>query len=92
MENNNKIYIIIGCCGEYDDHSEWCVKAFKSESKAKEFHEQCENWCKENLLHYTNYQFNRNTDTLLDSPYDPFYQGTSYTGVSYFIRDLDFEE
>ena len=36
-----KIFIVEGSTGEYSDHSEWLVKAFRDENMAKEFTELC---------------------------------------------------
>lgn len=30
------IYVVFGCTGEYSDRSEWCVKAFRNEERAKD--------------------------------------------------------
>ena len=36
-----KIWIVEGSTGEYSDHSEWPVKAYRTEVKAKEMVELC---------------------------------------------------
>ena len=32
-----KIYVVIGCKGEYSDHTEWPIKAFTDKEKASQF-------------------------------------------------------
>lgn len=32
-----RIYVVQGSCGEYSNHEEWLVCAFKEEQKAKDF-------------------------------------------------------
>lgn len=35
------IYVVMGSCGEYSDHTEWPVKAFDTEAGAQTFVERC---------------------------------------------------
>lgn len=41
MSKTSKIYVVIGSCGEYSDHSEWPVCYFTKEEDAKEYVVKC---------------------------------------------------
>lgn len=36
-QHYEQVYVVVGQAGEYDDHREWCVRAFADEVQAKAF-------------------------------------------------------
>jgi len=85
----NKIYLVEGSTGEYDDRCEWIVKAFISAAKAAEFVGACQKEADklEKETPYHNYEARRNEKHSLD----PYYR-RDYTGVKYGFFDVELVE
>jgi len=82
-----RIYVVQGSTGQYDDHCEWLVKAFKSKDKAKEFVAQANE-------HAENLKSNRESEYSFSDeahPMDPNYI-TDYTGSSYTFHPVELED
>ncbi len=74
------LYIVVGLTGEYADKMEWPVIAFTSETKALEYAEKTNQWCRDN-------GFARDTmknSSDFHNPYDPQLY-SQYNGVEYCV-------
>ncbi len=78
----NKVYLVVGWGGEYDDFSEWNVKAFADKEKADALVTMLVDWHKN---HRPNSLYS-NTN----SPYDPNSRNP-YGIPSYGVEELDYE-
>lgn len=81
-----KIWVIFGTTGEYSDRTEWMVRAFADEAKAKEFCNRLldtvrgsRQWSHEKRWHFK-------------SELDPDLTHIDYTGADYFIGHVDLED
>lgn len=82
------IYVVEGATGEYSDHQEWLVKAFKSEAKAKEFVVKCTKEAHKIEAKAAYFQFDRREDET--HSFDPKYR-RDYTGVHYTYFSVELE-
>ena len=85
------IYVVEGSTGEYSDRSEWPVRAFTSEEKAKKFVEALAAWCDKNGCGENrgdSYWEARDKGHPLDPSFNSDYTGTRYT---YYSVELDEE-
>lgn len=82
----DKVYVVWGSTGEYSDHTEWHVKAFADEEKAKDLVLKASARARELKAKYPEYW---------DIPdgsneYDPKFQ-SDYTGTNYGYETVPFE-
>lgn len=85
-----EIYVVMGTTGEYSDRSEWSVKAFSDEKKAKKFVREASKIA-ESIHAAAEYAdnkwlFRREAKSPLDENFDIDYTGTSYF---YYTVQLD---
>jgi len=83
------IYVVEGSTGEYSDHREWPVKAFKDEEKAQAFVRACDaeyRLLKSTRKPKTNYFEDDRTHSL-----DPNFV-EDYTGTNYRYYSVELEE
>ena len=83
------IYIVEGSTGEYSDHQEWPVKAFKDENKAKTLVLLASGFVRELMC-------NSKSDMYHDirgesNPFDANMR-IDYTGVNYRYYEIELEE
>ena len=77
LNRQEKIYVVKGETGEYDDHREWPVRAYFSQ-KLAELHR----------LHAQIVADDRQNDPIV-SAYDPFIK-MDYNGTKYSVIEIDF--
>jgi hypothetical protein len=78
------IFIVIGTTGEYSDRDEWMVKAFDTESSAKEFERACQKEANEIEKTYKHrWDIPKGAHSL-----DPKFS-QDYTGTRYFISEVE---
>lgn len=95
---SNKIYIVFGATGEYSDHKEWPVKAFRSQEKAQAFVIQLTKEARVMLAKYNNSpsywqhgkDFSR-SEPFERPPNDPDFD-CDYSGVNYYIEETTLDE
>ena len=80
LNNQEKIYIVKGETGEYDDHGEWFVKAYFSQKLAES-----------HRLHAQVVADVQDTgqEAPIVSAYDPFIK-MDYNGTKYSVIEIDF--
>lgn len=94
---SNKIYIVFGATGEYSDHREWPVKAFRSQDKAQAFVTQIATEARAMLAKYNGYSnWKYGEDCSRDEPIemppnDPDFD-CDYTGANYYIEETALDE
>jgi hypothetical protein len=82
------IYVVEGSTGEYSDHTEWLVKAYKDESKAKA-HVVRATEVANKLFQSRESKFSEGENET--NPYDPDMR-MDYTGVHYTYFSVELEE
>lgn len=86
------IYVVQGMTGEYSEHQEWLVKAFRSQLAAQDHVSKLSAWLMERGLSYQergtapNYDVNEET-----CPFDDAFK-VDYTGTRYFISETTLED
>lgn len=92
-----RIYVVMGTTGEYSDRTEWAVRAFLSEDRAKEEVSALEdqvlplNEMRANGTYYDNepYDWDERKAWLESAvPLDPKV-AVSYTGTHYYYLDVE---
>lgn len=81
-----KIYIVEGSTGEYSDHVEWVVCAFKNKDNAQELVINASARAREIYSKYNTWDVGERED--LKSKYDPKMQ-MDYTGTNYRIIETE---
>jgi len=87
-----KIYVVQGSTGEYSDHREWLVKAFKSQEKAQDFVSFLDSKLLELGLKYESvytHEDMEKEEKMME--FDPQFQ-FDYTGTMYSILEVELEE
>jgi len=79
LNEHQKIYVVIGDTGEYDDFSTWIVKAYFSKALADSHALQAQTAA--DKLQRNNYE--------PVNPYDPFMK-LDYNGAHYRVQEIDF--
>lgn len=80
-----KIYVVMGSCGEYSDHITWQVAAYKTEEEArKHVGKAAERFSELNLKYHEDVY----TIPKGENEYDP-YMRVDYTGTRYYVEEVD---
>lgn len=66
------IYLVQGNCGEYSDHREWVVCAYRDEVMAQEHAKAAKEWRQERVTHDMAWEDREK----LKNPYDECFYGT----------------
>ena len=90
------IYIVVGSTGEYSDHTEWYVKAFRSKVKAEQFvldvSAEYRRLCPDDESTYDFMQMVAYEDPHRpENKLDPNMK-VDYTGVNYNVYAVPFDE
>lgn len=80
------IYLVIGETGEYDDHNEWVVHAYRSRELALEHAAAAEAVAKEI---FKEYPFPACIAANAKNPHDPKMQ-IDYTGSRYRVEEIEY--
>jgi ribosomal protein L6P/L9E len=80
------IYIVEGSTGEYSDHQEWPVIAYKNEEDAKAHVEQASAFAREIMAGSKSHMYNDIRDAK--NPYDVNMR-IDYTGVNYRYYSIE---
>jgi hypothetical protein len=83
-----KIYVVFGSTGEYSDRTEWPVKAFYDEDKAKELVENASEEADRIFANRENKYSRRNDES---NKFDPDMR-MDYTNTSYYFIAVELEE
>ena len=90
-----KIWIVFGTTGEYLDRTEWAVKAFRDQDRARKFEHECldegeriERYMRTNRL----YRFDIGKHPELIHKLDSGFQLDYNTGTDYFIISVELED
>lgn len=85
------IFIVFGTTGEYSDRTEWPVKAFRDEQRAKDFVELLTSKSRE-IYSEDNHSFKYWSEVAKHSkiPEDPNFR-LDYTGTSYYYVSTQLE-
>jgi hypothetical protein len=81
-----KIYIVQGSTGEYSDHIEWIVCAYKDEKKAQEHVVKASEAARQYKIEY-----HKSRITPETNPYDPQFQ-MDYTGTNYTVIETELKD
>lgn len=81
----------MGTTGEWSDRTEWSVKAFSSEGKAKAMVERLAAWCDLHQVGENNHCSYENRYKLNKPEDDPDFI-CDYTGTKYYYFAVPFEE
>lgn len=81
----NKVYVVMGQCGEYSDHQEWSVAAYRSESLAAE---RVANATRRGAEVEAKLKEGYNYNVLKENEFDPDMR-SDYTGTEYYIMPVD---
>jgi len=94
MKSSETIFIVTGETGEYEDHKEWQVAAFREKSMAKTFARECNKEAKRifrNIRKHdkiiVNYDERVKNGGLKPHKYDSKFE-TEYTGTKYSYQEL----
>lgn len=93
----NKVYIIQGSCGEYDDHTTWIYRAFTDKSKAQirmnELNAKLKlmNMSSDNDNPSYDYSKELKINQQIMNVIDEYFC-YDYTGSSYSLIEVDLEE
>lgn len=85
------MFRIYGTTGEYSDFQEWTVGVTRYKENAIKICQKYNDWCRENYVHTSNYDYKYRSNIIFKCPFDPFFS-LDTTGVSYEweeIADLD---
>ncbi len=88
------VFIVEGCCGEYDDHYAWAVAAYlDNEELAKEHAKRAREFYLELRKRYSDREISQHCRTNPDfcNPFDPN-MNISYTGPDYSYYALEVSE
>lgn len=77
------VYIVVGSTGEYEDRTEWNVKAFTSDTTAEALAERLNRWCGEHHVATGDEKPDLNIEEKPGE--DPDFR-VSYTGTEYGIE------
>lgn len=97
-----KIYIVFGESGEYEDYSDWMVRAFSSEEKANILRDRLNQLARQCGVYrqhvYRQHELNltwgmrETAEEIFRTPGNDPRCRIDYTGVNYIVADLDLEE
>jgi hypothetical protein len=88
----DEIYVVMGSCGEYSDHTEWPIAAYADESIAKQHVEAASAAYRELLQRVESADGSRYS--LGRPPYQNVYDKdmqTDYTGTDYYYITVPFK-
>jgi hypothetical protein len=95
----NKIYIVSGHTGCYDDRNEWNVYAFTDEGKAKEYQNKLQDlanqiysYIDDTLTYYYDINWEKNEKCLELLKLDNRASLMDYNGLTYHIDEVDLKE
>jgi hypothetical protein len=81
-----KVYVVMGSTGEYSDRTEWPVKAFRDEARAKEFVIDCDREANRIQVEH-----DRGIRIRQTHKHDPDFR-MDYTGTSYFLYEVELDD
>lgn len=84
------LYVVMGSTGEYSDHHEWMVRAFKSKEKAKDWVVKCSDKYKEVLASNKDAHFDYKVDWK--NEFDPQGVWPDYSGKYYYYEEVELDE
>lgn len=85
------VYVVMGTTGEYSDHREWPVCAFKDERSAQQHVTACDEEARRVYIDVeVNFRLNRITGNP-DSKLDPNME-TDYTGTKYYYFETELRD
>lgn len=82
MKKPEKVWIVFGKTGEYDDLDEWPVRVFSLEEEADVFSTKLQNIVNEACLNYPQ-------DRCWQHPIDPNFR-MGYIGTTYYVLSVPF--
>lgn len=85
-----KIYVVFGVTGQYEDAHEWMVKAFLCEEKAQDYCNRCNKYCEEKGYNEENPSLAFGVEENPVHPLDPRFS-LDYTGTEYYVDSVDFD-
>lgn len=90
VDVDNKCYIIMGACGQYDDHCEWPARVFLNKETAEKVCEDFNNELRRLGYHYSN---DGTVEDYWDItvPFDPYLE-MDYTGAGYSVTESIFND
>jgi hypothetical protein len=86
----SKIHVVMGSTGEYSDRSEWPVRAFASEEKAKELVASADRAAKELAVTTQGMDWKKASELLKQNKLDPDVM-IDYTGTTYYYMTVELE-
>lgn len=80
-----KIYIVMGSCGEYSDHTTWQIAAYKTEEEARKHVEKAaERFSELNLKYHEDVYAIPKKENEYDAG-----MHVDYTGTRYYVKEVD---
>ena len=80
-----KIYIVMGSCGEYSDHITWQIAAYKTEEEArKHVGKAAERFSELNLKYHEDVYAIPKKENEYDAG-----MHVDYTGTRYYVKEVD---
>lgn len=84
----DKIYLVYGCTGEWEDYQSWNVKAFPTKEDAIKFCNKCQEFVDKNVNPTATENYSNLTQK--GNPHDSS-MTVDYTGVTYQISEVPYE-
>lgn len=84
-----ELHVVVAERGEYSDHRQWNVRAFRLSSEAEWFAEKAQDWADEHSQEKVDPEYKMDVwdEDGLESPYDPEWE-FGYYAASYRVEQL----